>query len=98
MVLFDGQLITATKSNEYKDIFWSTCGGGAGLGIITELTASYTLAEDTVEKFSFGNVFFKTQNSLKKQAKMIHGDFLTVSITQALSLCIIAHNVIFLSR
>jgi len=35
----NGELIHATKDNEYKDLFWASCGGGGGnFGVVTSLT------------------------------------------------------------
>lgn len=73
VVMVDGEKgirkVRATHDNEYSDILWSFCGGGFGLGIITEVTVAYTLAE--VTEFAYGNVTFKVQDSIPKQAKMI---------------------------
>lgn len=38
MVDAKGQLLHVTKDNEYKDLFWASCGGGGGnFGIVTSL-------------------------------------------------------------
>lgn len=34
----NGRLIHATKDNEYKDLFWASCGGGGGnFGVVTSM-------------------------------------------------------------
>lgn len=34
----NGKLIQATKDNEYKDLFWASCGGGGGnFGVVTSM-------------------------------------------------------------
>lgn len=39
MVDANGQLLHVTKDNEYKDLFWASCGGGGGnFGVVTSLT------------------------------------------------------------
>ncbi len=39
MVDANGQLLQITKDNEYKDLFWASCGGGGGnFGVVTSLT------------------------------------------------------------
>ena len=39
MVDANGEVIHATKDNAHKDLFWASCGGGAGnFGILTSLT------------------------------------------------------------
>ncbi|WP_172840435.1 FAD-binding oxidoreductase [Virgibacillus phasianinus] len=39
MVDANGNIIYATKYNEYSDLFWATCGGGGGnFGIVTSVT------------------------------------------------------------
>lgn len=38
MVNAEGKIIQATKENEYKDLFWACCGGGAGnFGVVTSI-------------------------------------------------------------
>lgn len=49
-----GQLIHATKDNEYKDLFWATCGGGGGnFGVITSMNIKVFPATD-VTWFNIG--------------------------------------------
>jgi len=70
-VLYNGTVITAHKEGKHADIIWGTCGGGAGLGVITSVTVKYTLAKKYVKNYSFGTVTFKKQNSIEDQAQMI---------------------------
>lgn len=54
MVDADGRLIHATKVNEYKDLFWASCGGGGGnFGIVTSITIKVYPA-DPVTWFNIG--------------------------------------------
>lgn len=54
MVDANGKVIHATKSNEYKDLFWATCGGGGGnFGVITSMEIKVYPAED-VTWFNIG--------------------------------------------
>lgn len=54
MVDANGNIIHATKDNEYKDLFWATQGGGGGnLGIITQLQIKVYPASD-VTWFNIG--------------------------------------------
>ncbi|KAL3906412.1 MAG: hypothetical protein SGILL_009281 [Bacillariaceae sp.] len=67
-VLFNGTTVVANEKQN-QDILWASCGGGGGLGIVTEVTMRYTLAE--VEDFSYGSLQFKVQDNLEDQAAMI---------------------------
>lgn len=50
----EGKIIHATKDNEYKDLFWATCGGGGGnFGIITSMQIKVFPAKD-VTWFNLG--------------------------------------------
>lgn len=54
MVDANGKVIHVTKDNEYKDLFWASCGGGGGnFGVITSLTLQ-TYPADTVTWFNIG--------------------------------------------
>jgi len=68
MVLYNGTTIRASKSQN-QDILWATCGGGGGLGILTEMKIKYGLP--MTEKFSYGTVSFARQPTLTKQSEMI---------------------------
>ena len=43
MVLYNGTVIVA-NSTSHRDVFWASCGGGGGLGVITTLTLQLTKA------------------------------------------------------
>jgi FAD/FMN-containing dehydrogenase len=49
VVLVTGDLVTATATNEYSDLFWALKGGGNRFGIVTryELEAIQTGTNDT---------------------------------------------------
>lgn len=68
MVLFDGKIVKANKTHN-PDILWASCGGHAGLGILTEMTVKYRLLE--TELFSYGRVHFSRQPTISRQAEMI---------------------------
>jgi FAD/FMN-containing dehydrogenase len=55
IVLANGNLVTATASNEYSELFWASCGGGGGsFGIATSATLN------TADASPFqSNVFFR---------------------------------------
>lgn len=54
MVNAKGDLIHVTKDNEYKDLFWASCGGGGGnFGVITSLDLRVYPTE-TVTWFNIG--------------------------------------------
>lgn len=54
MVDAKGNLIHATKDNEYKDLFWASCGGGGGnFGVVTSITLNVFDAPD-VTWFNIG--------------------------------------------
>lgn len=49
-----GQILTATKDNEYKDLFWALCGAGGGnFGVITSMKIKVYPA-DNVTWFNIG--------------------------------------------
>lgn len=69
IVLFDGAIVRANKSNQYQDMLWATCGGGGGLGILTEMTLEYTLLG--TDHFSYGTIVFSQQSTISEQAEMV---------------------------
>lgn len=38
MVDANGEILQVTPYNEYKDLFWASCGGGGNMGVVTSLT------------------------------------------------------------
>lgn len=54
MVDANGRLINVTKDNEYKDLFWASCGGGGGnFGVVTSMVINLYPADD-VTWFNIG--------------------------------------------
>lgn len=50
----DGQVIHATKDNDYRDLFWALCGGGGGnFGVVTSMVIKVYPADD-VTWFNIG--------------------------------------------
>lgn len=66
IVLFDGNVVRSNKELN-PELLWATCGGGGGLGILTELIFKYKLIGPN---FSYGTVTVSRRPSLSSQAEM----------------------------
>ena len=66
MVLFDGRIVRSNKTLN-PELLWATCGGGGGLGILTELIFQYKLIGPN---FAYGTVTFSRQGTLSGHAEM----------------------------
>ena len=66
IVLFDGNIVRSNKELN-PELLWATCGGGGGLGILTELIFKYKLIGPN---FSYGTVTVSRRPSLSSQAEM----------------------------
>jgi hypothetical protein len=36
IVLVNGTIVVATRTNEYSDLFWAVAGGGGQFGVVTQ--------------------------------------------------------------
>ena len=64
IVLSNGTILpNVSRDNEYSDLFWASCGGGGGLGVITKLTVRLMKAPSN--KFTRFTVFYPIETSSK---------------------------------
>jgi len=62
IVLSNGTILpNVSRENEYEDLFWASCGGGGGLGVITKLTLRLMKAPSN--QFTRFTVFYPIETS-----------------------------------
>jgi len=68
MVLYNGTVIRASKS-EYSDIFWASCGGGGALGVVTRMDISISEAPDP-DHFTRFELFYPISKSAEALVRL----------------------------
>eukprot|EP00890_Picochlorum_soloecismus_P003189 jgi/Picsp_1/3871/NSC_01383-R1_fad-dependent oxidase len=68
MVLYNGSVIRASK-NEYPDIFWASCGGGGGLGVVTRMDIGISEAPDP-DHFTRFELFYPIEKSAEALVRL----------------------------
>ena len=68
MVLYNGSVIRASK-NAYPEIFWASCGGGGGLGVVTRLDIGISESPDP-DHFTRFEMFYPIETSAEALVRL----------------------------